>query len=103
MTRSTQRPPDGAATTQASLEERLAAIELRLTHLEGSLHHVVTVAEQAAHLAGSGRADEDELKRLVEDVRRMAGLVWDEAAVTRRLARIEDVLGVKDEGGEDRG
>lgn len=97
-------PPDGAAGTDVEL--RLSALEYRLDALEYQVRHLAGVAESAYHLVNivdprtlvltaqvaEVRRTVHELRDFAADLQRMAAAVWDETAVTRRIARLEDLL-----------
>jgi hypothetical protein len=114
-------PPSSAGQDRGVPDSHLlTALSARLSTLEQTIQSLTTYVLQANHGAAQGleanhlarglqRQTEDLVRRIelievtvrrleerVIDVDRMAAAVWDETAITRRLARLEDVLARKD-------
>ena len=83
-------PGDGHSHAGDEAGRRLADVEARLARLEALVEDVKAAADRANHLASMLEAQG--LGALAVDLQRMAATVWDEVAVSRRLARLEDLL-----------
>lgn len=90
---------------EASVASRLERLEERLDALATVCNHVRVLAESANQLAtvlesrvavlSEGQEWRQPLEQLltsVGDIQRLAAPVWEQAAMTRRIARIEDLL-----------
>jgi len=109
-------PPDGGTGT-GDVAARLDAVERRLRAVEDLAEHARALAESANHVASVVdprtvhlrseverlQRSVDELQTFAADLQRMASTIWDETAVVRRIARIEDLLLTGDAAGTEQG
>jgi len=114
-----------SAQVEPDLLARIAAVEGRLDAVEALADGARRLAEAANHLAhvvdprtvqlmadqrrlevglrsveerlGVGLRSVEDLETMIGDFQRMAAEIWDRTAISRRIARIEDVLSLPTE------